>query len=136
MRGTANARVGGFKIVWRARDLFQVLPVSGHTGLGVSAAWEQMTALRARLATSGALERTRRAQREKWIWSLATQELLARYATRRYELTLSATLHISARFETDSRVKARYRELVSQDDCMSSEHADTLLDVFLRGGMA
>ncbi len=54
-----------------------VLTVSGLTGEGVAALWEQALAHRAQAEASGAWEAARRGQQVRWMWSLVEEGLLA-----------------------------------------------------------
>jgi LAO/AO transport system kinase len=60
---------------WRPRAVM----VSALTGEGLEALWTLVEEHRAILQTSGDLEMLRRAQRERWMWSLVEEELLAAF---------------------------------------------------------
>jgi len=66
-----------------------VITYSALTGTGVAELWSQVLAHRARMAETGELDRRRREQQVKWMWSMIEERLIARAKS---DATLKARL--------------------------------------------
>jgi LAO/AO transport system kinase len=88
------------------------MAVSARTGEGVGEVWDAVLAQRAVLATSGELERRRRAQAREWMWSLVEEGLA--HALRGHTSVAAAIPRLEAAVEAQAVTPAAAaRELLA-----------------------